>query len=321
MSPSWNRVLDRLKSLNYRIRGIPDLPASPPVDVEGQAASDLIRRSLESPDPVMITRFGHIEIQTLACHHQMVADKPWLRKSIDYVEHRTGRFWWDATLRSQMEYSCGFFPVTDPYLRRYSELHLELMPEIDILGSWLSEERFFLDRLPQATLVPLIDLEPYFHDQPWTIALQGRKVLVIHPFERTIRSQYRRRTELFKDPTVLPEFELQTLRAVQSAVYADHDFENWFQALSYMEDQIDRIDFDIAIIGAGAYGMPLAAHVKSIGRKAVHLGGATQILFGIRGKRWDDRPEFRAMYNDAWARPSEDEVPTQHRVLEGGAYW
>ena len=45
-----------------------------------------------------------------------------------------------------------------------------------------------------------------------------------------------------------------------------------------MEDGIAEIDFEVALIGCGAYGLPLAAHVKRLGKKAVHLGGATQNL-------------------------------------------
>ena len=46
--------------------------------------------------------------------------------------------------------------------------------------------------------------------------------------------------------------------------------------------------FDVAIIGCGAYGMPLAAMLKQAGKQAIHLGGATQLLFGIKGKRWEE---------------------------------
>ena len=55
-----------------------------------------------------------------------------------------------------------------------------------------------------------------------------------------------------------------------------------------MKAQIDKEDFDICLIGAGAYGFPLAAYVKRKGKKAVHLGGALQLLFGIKGSRWED---------------------------------
>ena len=54
-----------------------------------------------------------------------------------------------------------------------------------------------------------------------------------------------------------------------------------------MQKEIDKIDFDIAILGCGAYGYPLASYIKSIGKKAIHIGGATQLIFGIKGKRWE----------------------------------
>ena len=75
--------------------------------------------------------------------------------------------------------------------------------------------------------------------------------------------------------------------------------------------------FDIAIIGCGAYGMPLAAYCKQIGKKAVHLGGATQLLFGIKGKRWDNY----SLYNDYWVRPLESETPRNAGKIESGCYW
>lgn len=49
-----------------------------------------------------------------------------------------------------------------------------------------------------------------------------------------------------------------------------------------MKDEIDKQDYDIALIGCGAYGFPLAAHIKRSGKKAIHLGGALQLLFGIK---------------------------------------
>jgi glycerol-3-phosphate dehydrogenase len=52
-------------------------------------------------------------------------------------------------------------------------------------------------------------------------------------------------------------------------------------------------DYDVALIGCGAYGLPLASHVKRKGKQSIHLGGGLQLLFGIKGKRWDDNPEVK----------------------------
>jgi hypothetical protein len=220
-----------------------------------------------------------------------------------------------------MRNNAGFFPVTDESLGAFGGRMIQEMQNIDVLGSWLPQEVNVLEFMKHAIIVNLADLEPYYHFRPWSEALEGKKVLVIHPFEQSIQQQYRRREVLFKDQRVLPKFELVTLKAVQSIAGNDPGFRTWFDALDWMCEKVAQIKFDVAIIGAGAYGLPLASYVKSLGRKAVHLGGATQILFGIQGKRWDERPFFRELYNQYWIRPLSSEVPDNHRCVEEGCYW
>ncbi|WP_274095727.1 hypothetical protein [Riemerella anatipestifer] len=40
----------------------------------------------------------------------------------------------------------------------------------------------------------------------------------------------------------------------------------WFDALEDMKNKIDLVDFDVAIIGCGAYGLPLASYIKNKGK-------------------------------------------------------
>jgi glycerol-3-phosphate dehydrogenase len=82
-----------------------------------------------------------------------------------------------------------------------------------------------------------------------------------------------------------------------------------------------NLDFDVAIIGCGAYGFPLAAHVKRMGKKSIHLGGATQILFGIKGKRWLDDKNFDNIINEHFVFPSAADKVNNYQLMEGGAYW
>ena len=146
-------------------------------------------------------------------------------------------------------------------------------------------------------------------------------MLAIHPFEESIRAQFRKRELLFADPRVLPPFELKTLKAVQSLGGEANRFASWFEALDWMKEQVSATDFDVAIIGAGAYGMPLAAHVKRLGKQAVHMGGGSQILFGIRGKRWDEHDRFQHLFNEHWIRPLPSEAPSNFKQVEAGCYW
>lgn len=65
-------------------------------------------------------------------------------------------------------------------------------------------------------------------------------------------------------------------------------YDDRFDALNAMCRRIDTSEFDVALMGACAYGLPLAAHVKRRGQQAIHAGGVTQLLFGIFGERWID---------------------------------
>lgn len=111
------------------------------------------------------------------------------------------------------------------------------------------------------------------------------------------------------------------IRAVQSIAGEKTEYATWFDALEFMQNQISECDFDLAIIGAGAYGLPLAAYCKIIGKQAIQMSGATQLLFGIKGKRWDEHPVISKMYNEYWTRPDDKETPTQKAEVEGGSYW
>ena len=121
----------------------------------------------------------------------------------------------------------------------------------------------------------------------------------------------------------MPKFEsLHIIKAVQSIGGVNNGFHNWFEALDYMKREVDNTEFDIALIGCGAYGMPLAAHCKDIGKKAIHLGGALQLLFGIRGSRWEDNSyEQKNLMNDYWVRPLPSERPVEANAVENACYW
>ena len=266
-----------------------------------------IAEIIASGKPVMVARFGSVEIKGVL--YPLV---PWplkrsLKKRVFY----------------SMENNAGFFSVAEKSLVRFSKLMLEDIEQLDILGSWRVEELLLWHRLRHARKVELRTLEPYLAAHPWSQLLEGKRVLVVHPFSKTIADQYRnKRRLLFKDDRVLPEFKsLVTIKAVQTIAGQQCEFADWFEALQSMKNAIDTHEYDVAIIGCGAYGFPLAAHVKRAGKQAIHMGGATQILFGIKGKRWDNHPEIGPMYNEHWVRPAPEDVPQQANKVEGGCYW
>lgn len=229
-----------------------------------------------------------------------------------------------STLDREMIYS-GFFPPEKKYGYRFGELMIELSPLVDMAALYYSTgEEFMLSEFsPKAQLVHNRAIEPWYTlDNPWSKALCGKRVLVISPFTNTIESQYKKRELLFPGSDILPDFNLHLLKSVQTiAGQKDDRFADWFEALDYMVNEALKDDFDIAIIGCGAYGFPLAAKLKAAGRQAIHLGGAVQILFGIKGKRWDNHSVISKLYNEHWVRPSTGDTPKNSNKVEGGCYW
>ena len=272
----------------------------------------------------MISKFGTTELSNIvACHYEL---HHWnLEYLNDFFSYKVS-----CDLHRTLPNLCklsGFFPCDIKLGMDFYYRMLQDMPEIDVLASYIYEEKYVKQFLTGIKKRVNLDgfYAPFMWKNPWTRALKGKRVLVVHPFVESIRYQYENnRTKIWADPDVLPEFkELLTVKAVQSiADSKDQPFKNWFGALKYMEDEISKLDFDVAIIGCGAYGMCLAAHVKRMGKTAIHLAGWTQMLFGVYGNRWiKDQPEYSKFINKYWIRPSENERPKGADKVENGCYW
>lgn len=288
------------------------------IDMSGQEVQDKVREFLESDRPIMIARFGATELTAMEgyrCNMSIRNIKRYLNKEIDHIGYAN-------YIANNMWILSGFFPSNPTTLDKFSRMMIDMLPMVDVLGSWRPEEQWFDKELCNAIKVPLADLEPYYYDEPWTTALEGKKVLVIHPFEDSIRAQHKRYDKLFENKKLTPKYELLTIKAVQSiAGNKPEQFDDWFEALDWMKREIDKLDFDIAIIGCGAYGFPLAAYVKQIGKKAIHLGGAVQILFGIRSNAADGNIRVKPLMNEYWVSPSAEETPKGKELVENSRYW
>lgn len=314
-----SRLQHIIRGILIRLKGRREYRHSSMIDMaRADMAQDLIRELLLSDNPCMIARFGSVELQAIIDSFY----PPTISNAIRFVKGEIPSWGYAPSTMRTMRINAGFFPATPKKLNRFGELMKDCMKEVDILGSWRPEEAEVLDMMPQCTRVPLYALEPYYFEHTWMPALEGKKVLVIHPFEDTIRKQHARLDKLFANLEMAPHYELKTIKAVQSiAGNQPEGFNDWFEALDWMKREMDKIDFDIAIIGCGAYGFPLAAYVKQIGKKAIHLGGATANLFGIRSNMVDNSEQLRALVNEYWVRASKEETPTGKEKVEGALYW
>ena len=292
-------------------------------ELAGNDAADKLVSALESRKPFFAARFGTGEFEATVRGFDIKAPGGWFRKTIRLLFGRTGPFWWDNSIKAGLNNNAGFFPPTNDALQSFSDLVVKDARQIDVLGAYPGmSPRFLKTILPQAKLIPIFDLEPFWNARHWTQCLKDKKVLVVHSMPDTIQAQYAKRDTLFKSPDILPNFKLITYRSVNSAMGLKTEFPDWFAALEKMENDIAKIDFDIVLLGCGAYGMNLGAFIKrDLGKSALHLGGMLQLLFGIKGRRWETDPKYDILYTSNWVRPLSHETPSANAKIENGCYW
>jgi len=284
-----------------RLRGFPA------VNISFQDANDLISEIINNHTGKLIARIGGNELDIA-----VIRDKRQVENKMAYPE----------VLSANMHQVAGFFPPTPEFLDRFGDLYLSIFPQIDMLASWRKNESDVAKYFNYEYQIDIRHLEAFRVQKPWTDSLAGKKVLVISPFERTIISQYQKRDRVFI-PKLLPTFELVTYKPIVSHGGNSNNvgFSSWFDALNFMKDDILKLDYDVALISAGAYGLPLGNYIKQEGKNAIVLGGITQFFFGIQGRRWDSNHFYSKYYNAEWVRPLRDEIPPNPELVEGSAYF
>jgi len=222
-------------------------------------------------------------------------------------------------LKNCMQQNTGFYCLDDNFddiLKKWCEIYLDSLLKCDLL---------YRNEFPTWDVIVKEHYEKIYVFTPasfqtWMPALEGKKVLVISPFEESIKMQFPKRKNLFNFD--YPEFDLQILKCpntIKGNCPFPHD--NWLETFKDMCKKIDKLEFDIAILGCGSYGMPLAHYIKKIGKGSIYTGAFTQVIFGIKGKRWYKKWLDNKYWNEYWKWPEESEIPKSANNVEGGCYW
>ena len=266
-----------------------------------EQTNEAYRRLIESGKPFLAGRMGTAE---------MLRVNRYLMIKLGLKKHYSAR------------HMRGVFQSTPEAVDWFAERVIELMPHVDIMPAWclLAEPFLIRNYAKKAQICQLEDIEPFFYEKPWTAALKGKKVMVINPFDESIRKQYAKREMLFENPEMLPEFELHTVKSVMVLSPEYNVYGTMEDAINYMYNEAMKVDFDIALLGCGAMGMLLAEKIRQQGKQAIYLGGVLQILFGIRGKRWDNAEHYQKFFNEHWIYPIEA-PPEGAERLDGSCYW
>lgn len=272
--------------------------------------SKLIYESLNSNVAQAIGKLGSVELSAI---------KKYLRykdeKEFDKLTFND---------RNTLHNNAGFFPKTLNAFEKYCLYMIEdVLPEITIVSVWFNhmESNVLKKHAINARKIPIGSLETYLvSDDKWTNILKNKNILVIHPFKETILKQFQVLNKVWPEK-LLPEFNLEVITPPHAPSLVKPKYVDWFESLNQLKFEMEQTDFDIALIGAGAYSLPLAVHAKKLGKHGIHIGGALQIYFGIYGNRWEAIPEIKKLKNEFWIRPLQEDTPPNISLIENGCYW
>lgn len=261
-----------------------------------------------------------------------------------YISHRqnkvgTGRAAYPRHVFQHMVVNAGLFPARPESIDGWCEHMLQaVLPYMDLMVEWsptskLHEYYFLEAHAPQSRRTVLRALEPYYEEDVgdrYTLAIpDGAKVAIISPFTDTILAQGPRLHEVWPSkPMWNPSITCIPIQTFFTPLVTSLPTQQWPAGITCWKAACDAIIEKVrvvgakyAIVGCGALSLPIVVALKSAGCVAIHTGGATQIMFGIKGRRWDAHGIISNFYNDAWVRPAAHEIPEHASAIENGCYF
>jgi hypothetical protein len=246
------------------------------------------------------------------------------------------RYPYNWVLRTEMTRNAGLWPAENQTLHAWAKhMATYVLPKMDGIAAWwnpLYEDcviKAFANKAHVEKGIEWIN--------PWTDFWlreipSSCGVAVVSPFAESITTQLDCLNELFPEPLwSSPAPRIFPVKTGCSPIYDGKSpaawpsgIQNggWLAAVSDIVEKVMVSGARVALVGCGALSLPIVVALKEKGIVAIHTGGITQCIFGIRGKRWIEDPTIGPLLSSPhWISPQPSETPIHAKTIEGGCYW
>jgi hypothetical protein len=247
---------------------------------------------LTSDEPVSIIRFGNVEVTSLlgqGIYEQMYSNAGF------YGDEKCYQYW--KKLYIEALFKCN--GILDVCSCASFQICGDLMIK---LNCW------------KPTL-------PYIEDPSWWIQLIeeiSEPIGVVSFFKKDIEEQIPNLSQIWVRRTL----RKKKFNVVESwnTITGNKPHKDWNETFEKLKERVDsQTDTKLWLISCGCYGLPLCEYIRQKGGKAIYVGGLLQLIFGLKGSRWEDREEVTRHYNQYWKYPTTK--PENYNSVEGGCYW
>ena len=203
--------------------------------LDNGAFNDLIKKQIQTNKPLFVSRYGNSEL--VACFYAKIRHEGIIDQISDSLLYKA-------------KSGPGVFPQNEEVYLLFAEEYTKALTNADLNAYWgnVLMEEYMIDCYEPKSCqqYAMRALEPFQYADPWTLALKGKKLLIVHPFADLIESQYKRMNEIFPNRCILPLCDLRVVKAVQSNGDAIPDgLNSWKDALDFLYDECMKEDFDI----------------------------------------------------------------------------
>lgn len=189
----------------------------------------------------------------------------------------------------------------------------------------LSNNGNIVPQIHSRIIEPFYLINDYPHIKPWTHYLLDKKVLIVSPFIESFKKQLNAGFKINKINPIFLEGQEFVFYKSYNTLAGNEIHDDCLKTLELMINDISKINFDIALLSCGSYGPILCNLIKQkLNKSAIYMGGGLQLLFGVKGKRWETHDIISQIIKNSdipFISPSKDEQIPNYKNIESGCYW
>jgi hypothetical protein len=197
-------------------------------------------------------------------------------------------------------------------IQTYSRIYLETFHRCNTYIKWepwgsvysnTSQSHYFIEK----NFVKNMNLwgESFYqfyniHNNPWSISLKGKKLLIISEFNNIIREKINNREKIY-GIDLYPECEFIFIDLLEEDKKLSYDIllKKIFNNINNLSD-----NFDVALLSCGGLSNLILSTIDDIGKSGIVVNSFLEISFGIYNNDFEERHQdiIKLYKNDYWTK-------------------
>lgn len=257
-------------------------------------------KDLVSDKPISVLRCGNVEVTCLLQEPKQISE-----------------------VYSQMFTNAGFYGSYDDYIAWEVEYmnalrNMDYFLDVVSCSSFVICGELLIKNNIYCNMLPYIENIDHWINLLLYLKKHNKKICIVSFFAKEMKQQYKIIDKIFEKHN-LTNIDIEFVET-PSTIKGNDLHTGWKETYEDIKSKLGKSNSDIYLLSCGCYGLPLCNFIKTnLKKTSIYAGALLQMLFGLKGKRWDERELMNKYYNSYWKYPNRK--PKNFSVVENGCYW